>query len=74
MKKFLEKGKKLYWWLIGTFAILYLAVAFVSTLHAITFFQLANTMGLAILLGAAYEIGQATVLFSIFRQYRCRSL
>jgi len=65
MKKFLQRGKKLYWWLIGTFAVLYLAVAFVSTLHAITFFQLANTMGLAILLGAAYEIGQATVLFSI---------
>jgi hypothetical protein len=65
MKKFLEKGKKLYWWLIGTFAVLYLAVAFVSTLHAITFFQLANTLGLAILLGAAYEIGQAAVLFSI---------
>ena len=65
MKKFFEKGKKLYWWLIGTFAMLYLAVAFVSTLHAITFFQLANTLGLAILLGAAYEIGQAAVLFSI---------
>jgi hypothetical protein len=65
MKKILEKGKKLYWWLIGTFAVLYLAVAFVSTLHAITFFQLANTLGLAILLGAAYEIGQAAVLFSI---------
>jgi len=65
MKKFLERGKKLYWWLIGTFAMLYLAVAFVSTLHAITFFQLANTLGLAILLGAAYEIGQAAVLFSI---------
>jgi len=65
MKKFFEKGKKLYWWLMGTFAMLYLAVAFVSTLHAITFFQLANTLGLAILLGAAYEIGQAAVLFSI---------
>ena len=65
MRKLLQKGKKLYWWLIATFAILYLAVAFVSTLHAITFFQLANTLGLAILLGAAYEVGQATVLFSI---------
>ena len=59
------KGKKLYWGLIITFFALYLAVAFVSTLHAITFFQLANTLGLAILLGAAYEIGQASVLFSI---------
>ena len=65
MKNLFKKGKKIYWWLIGTFALLYLAVAFVSTLHAITFFQLANTMGLAILLGVAYEVGQATVLFSI---------
>ena len=59
------KKRGLYWGLIFTFAALYLAVAFVSTLHAITFFQLANTLGLAILLGAAYEIGQASVLFSI---------
>jgi len=59
------KNKILYWGLIFTFAALYLAVAFVSTLHAITFFQLANTLGLAILLGSAYEIGQASVLFSI---------
>lgn len=63
MKK--PTNKILYWSLIGTFSALYLAVAFVSTLHAITFFQLANTLGLAILLGAAYEIGQASVLFSI---------
>lgn len=59
------KNRTLYWALIGTFTLLYLAIAFVSTLHAITFFQLANTLGLAILLGAAYEIGQASVLFSI---------
>jgi len=61
----IARNKTLYWALIGTFTLLYLAVAFVSTLHAITFFQLANTLGLAILLGAAYEIGQAAVLFSI---------
>lgn len=59
------KNKKLYWALIGTFTLLYLAVAFVSTLHAITFFQLSNKLGMAILLGSAYEIGQAAVLFSI---------
>jgi len=59
------KNKGLYYSLISTFIILYLAVAFVSTLHAITFFQLANTLWLAILLGSAYEIGQASVLFSI---------
>ena len=65
MSKIEVKNKVLYWALIGTFTALYLAVAFVSTLHAVTFFQLANTLGLAILLGAAYEIGQAAVLFSI---------
>lgn len=65
MAKNIHRSKKLYWALIGTFTALYLAVAFVSTLHAITFFQLANTLGLAILLGAAYEVGQAAVLFSI---------
>lgn len=57
--------RRVYALLIITFASLYLCVAFVSTLHAITFFQLANTLGLAILLGVAYEIGQASVLFSI---------
>ena len=61
----LKKNKKLYWALIGTFIFLWLAVAFVSTLHAISFFQITNTLGLAILLGTAYEIGQASVLFSI---------
>ena len=65
MSKLIHRSKKLYWALIGTFTLLYIAVAFVSTLHAVTFFQLANTLGLAILLGAAYEIGQAAVLFSI---------
>ena len=65
MSKLIQRSKGLYWALIGTFIALYIAVAFVSTLHAVTFFQLANTLGLAILLGAAYEIGQAAVLFSI---------
>lgn len=65
MSKLLDKGKKIYWALIITFAALYTAIAFVSTLHAITFFSLANTVGLAILLGAAYEIGQSAVLLSI---------
>jgi len=61
----MKHNKVLYWSLIGVFILLYTAVAFVSTLHAITFFKLANTLGLAILLGAAYEIGQASVLFAI---------
>lgn len=59
------KNRFTYFALIGTFVLLYLCVAFVSTLHAVTFFELANKASLAILLGAAYEIGQAAVLFSI---------
>ena len=58
-------NKGLYWGLISTFLVLYACVGFVSTLHSITFFQLANNLGLAILLGLTYEVGQASVLFSI---------
>ena len=65
LKNFKITNKGLYWGLIITFALLYLCVGFVSTLHSITFFNLANTIGLAILLGLTYEIGQASVLFSI---------
>ncbi len=65
LSKFKITNKGLYWGLIVTFAILYLCVGFVSTLHSITFFGLANTLGLAVLLGLTYEIGQASVLFSI---------
>lgn len=59
------KGKGVYYALISTFVLLWLVVAFVSTLHAITFFQLTNAVMLSVLLGLAFEIGQATVLFSI---------
>lgn len=65
LSKFKITHKGLYWGLILTFAILYLCVGFVSTLHSITFFGLANSIGLAILLGLTYEVGQASVLFSI---------
>lgn len=61
----LRNSTSLYWGLIGTFGLLYLCVGFVSTLHSITFFELANTMWLAVLLGVTYEVGQAAVLFSI---------
>jgi len=61
----LQNSKKLYWWLIGTFFILYALVGFVSTLHSITFFGLANATWLAVMLGITYEVGQAAVLFSI---------
>lgn len=65
LSKFKITHKGLYWGLIITFAILYLCVGFVSTLHSITFFGLANSLSLAILLGLTYEVGQASVLFSI---------
>jgi hypothetical protein len=58
-------NKGLYWGLIITFFLIYICVGFVSTLHAITFFQMANTMGLAVLLALAFEVGQSSVLFSI---------
>jgi hypothetical protein len=63
--KFKITNRGLYWGLIITFALLYLCVGFVSTLHSITFFHLANSMSLAVLLGLTYEVGQASVLFSI---------
>lgn len=47
------------------FAILYLSVALVSTLHAISFFGLANDSTLATILAITFEVGQAAVLFSI---------
>ena len=48
-----------------TFAILYVATAFVSFYHAITFFHIANAIWLSIILSFVAEIGQASVLFSI---------
>lgn len=47
------------------FVILYVAIAFVSTYHAISFFELSNPGWLAIILAIAFEVGQAGVLFSI---------
>ena len=63
--KSIRNSSALYWGLIIAFFALYLLVGFVSTLHSITFFELANTMWMAVLLGITYEIGQAAVLFSI---------
>ena len=54
--------KKIY---IGLFAVLYLAVAFTSTLHAVEFFGLANEVWLSVILAISFEIGQAAVLFEL---------
>lgn len=57
---------------IGLFIALYGAVGLVSTIHAVSFFSLANVLPLAILLAVAFEIGQAAVLFSILTDERQR--
>lgn len=61
--------QKLY---IFLFALLYAVVAFSSTLHAISFFGLANEEWLAVILAVAFEIGQAAVLFSILNSSKER--
>lgn len=53
---------KVFLWL---FIVLYTAIAFVSTYHAIAFFGLSNPVWLAVVLAIAFEVGQAGVLFSI---------
>jgi len=61
----MKKNKILYYSLIITFTLLYLLIACVSTLHAISFFQIGNMTTLAVLLGVAFETGQSSVLFAI---------
>lgn len=50
---------------ISLFAILYLSVALVSGIHAVSFFSLANSPALGVMLAITFEIGQAAVLFSL---------
>ena len=58
---------------IGLFAILYLAVALVSTIHAVSFFGLANNDWMAVILAISFELGQAAVLFSLLTSKHERS-
>lgn len=51
--------------MIALFSVLYLAVGFVSTYHAVSFFSMSNASWLAIILAVAFEVGQAAVLFSL---------
>ena len=51
--------------LLGLFVLLYASIAFVSTYHAFAFFALANPMWLSVILAIAFEVGQATVLFTL---------
>ena len=50
---------------IALFAVLYLAVGLVSTIHAVSFFGLANSPILGVILAITFEIGQAAVLFNL---------
>ena len=50
---------------IVLFSLLYIAVGFVSTYHAIAFFAISNYNWLAVILAIAFEVGQAAVLFSL---------
>ena len=59
------KNKKI---IIILFILLYTAIAFVSTYHAISFFTLSNPIWLAVILAIAFEIGQALVLFTILSE------
>ena len=51
--------------MIILFSLLYIAVGFVSTYHAIAFFEISNQPWLSIILAVAFEVGQAAVLFSL---------
>ena len=51
--------------LIILFSLLYIAVGFVSTYHAIAFFAISNSNWLAVILAIAFEVGQAALLFSL---------
>lgn len=51
--------------MIVLFSTLYLAVGFVSTYHAVSFFSMSNEGWLSVILAISFEIGQAAVLFSL---------
>lgn len=57
---------------ISLFALLYLIVAFSSLYHAVEFFNLANSIWMAIVLAFAFEVGQAAVLFALLTSSKDR--
>ena len=60
--------------LVILFSLLYIAVGFVSTYHAISFFAISNAEWLAVILAIAFEIGQAAVLFSLLTSKNKRTM
>lgn len=50
---------------IWTFIVLYAGTAFISYCHSIEFFNIGNANWMSYILGAIFELGQATVLASL---------
>lgn len=59
---------------IGAFIFLYIMVAFISFVHSIQFFNVGNAYWMSVMLGIAYELGQAVVLASILLSDNRKSL
>lgn len=55
------------------FACLYLSTAIISSVHAMSFFGLANGTVMATTLAITFEIGQAAVLFSLLTSKKTQS-
>lgn len=58
-------NKILYKVFIWTFIVLYAGTAFISYCHSIEFFNIGNEKWMSYILGAIFELGQATVLASL---------
>lgn len=58
-------SKLLYKIFIWTFVVLYVGTAFISYCHSIEFFNIGNANWMSYILGAIFELGQATVLASL---------
>ena len=58
-------NKVLYKVFIWTFIVLYVGTAFISYCHSIEFFNIGNEKWMSYILGAIFELGQATVLASL---------
>lgn len=72
-----HKRNKLMKTVLGVvFAILYIGVGLISTLHAIEFFELTNVYWRAVVLAAICEVGQAVALFIMLcsEKFRSKSL
>lgn len=61
--------------LVGTFILLYLAVATISCFHAFSFFGMMNVGWAALVLALAFEVAQSAVLFTLLtRQDKSKTM